>query len=87
MPIYPKNVTTQDIVKIHAEKTYLVQPEYTGAYHPVDGWLARLGLQDPLGYVVWGLGSIPSWLFMILISLFSRQLMRVPLLVEVICGL
>lgn len=75
VPIYPKNVTTQDIVKIHTEKTYLSRPEYTGAYHPIDGWLQRFRLLDPLGYVVWSFGSTPSWLLMIAISFFSRQVM------------
>lgn len=77
--IFPKNVTTQEIVKIHTEKTYLNRPEYTGAYHPIDGWLQRFGLLEPLGYVIWGFALIPSWLFMIGISFFSRQFMFVTL--------
>lgn len=75
VPIYPNNVTTQDILKIHTDKAYLNRPEYTGAYHPIDGSLQRFGLLEPLGYVMWGFGSMPSWLFMIGISFVSRQLM------------
>lgn len=75
VPIYPKNVTAQDIVKIHTEKAYLSRPEYTGAYHPIDGWLQQFGLLEPLGYVIWAVGSTPSWLFMIGVSFLSRQLM------------
>ncbi len=75
LPIYPRNVTAQDIVKIHTDKTYLDLPEYTGAYHPLDGWLQRFGLLEPLGYVMWAVGSTPSWLFMVGVSFLSRQLM------------
>jgi len=75
MPIHPNNVTTQDIVKIYTEKAYLEQPEYTGAYHPIDGWLQRFRLLEPIGYAMWGMGTTPSWLLMIGISFLSRQLM------------
>jgi hypothetical protein len=75
MPIHPKNVTSQDMVKIHTQKAYLDQPEYTGAYHPIDGWLQRFRLLEPLGYAMWFMGSTPSWLLMIGISFLSRQLM------------
>lgn len=75
VPVFPQNVTTQDVVKIHTEKKYLEQEEYTGAYHPIDGWLEQLGLLKPLGFVVWVFGSTPSWIFMIVISFFSKALM------------
>jgi hypothetical protein len=75
VPVDPKNVTASEIVAIHAEQTYLNQPEYAGAYHPIDGWLQRFGLLEPLGYVIWGFGSMPSWVLMILISFFGRQAM------------
>jgi hypothetical protein len=75
VPVFPKNVTTYDIVNIHTHKAYLDRPEYTGAYHPIDGWLQKYKLLEPLGYVIWGFGSTPSWLFMIGISFFSRQMM------------
>jgi hypothetical protein len=75
VPVFPKNVTTLDIVKIHTEKTYLEQAEYKGAYHPIDGSLQKYGLLEPLGYLIWGFGSTPSWLIMIGISFFSRQMM------------
>ena len=75
VPIFPQNITSQAVVKIHTEKSYLKQPEYNGAYHPMDGWLQQYKVLEPLGYVTWGFGSTPSWLFMIAISFFSRQMM------------
>lgn len=50
-------------------------PEYTGVLHPLDGPLARFGVQEYLGYFIWAMGSTPSWVIMIAISFFSRQIM------------
>ncbi|KAL2835158.1 hypothetical protein BDW59DRAFT_4452 [Aspergillus cavernicola] len=68
-------VTPETIYKIHSEKTYEDKPAYEGAFHPTDGWLAQYGLLVPLGYVVYGFGIVPSWLFMIVISMASRTMM------------
>ncbi|KAL8977803.1 MAG: hypothetical protein Q9205_006472 [Flavoplaca limonia] len=68
-------VTAGDIVKIHAEKTYEKRPVYEGALHPFDGWAARAGLNGPLGYVLYAAANIPSWAFMILLSMGSRYVM------------
>jgi hypothetical protein len=68
-------VTPQTIYEIHSKKTYEKASIYEGALHPVDGWLAKYQLNIPLGYVIWGLGAVPSWLFMIGISFFSRTMM------------
>ncbi|PWY87250.1 PTH2-domain-containing protein [Aspergillus sclerotioniger CBS 115572] len=65
-------VTPETIYKVHSEKVYETTPAYEGALHPTDGWLAQNGLLLPLGYVIYGFSAIPSWLFMILISFFSR---------------
>ncbi|KAL1969545.1 hypothetical protein VTN77DRAFT_8983 [Rasamsonia byssochlamydoides] len=68
-------VTPETIYKIHSEKTYEKEAPYEGALHPFDGWLAQYGLNVPLGYVMYGFSLIPSWLFMIAISFFSRTIM------------
>lgn len=68
-------VTPETIYKIHSEKTYEKDAPYEGALHPLDGWLAKYGLNVPLGYVMYGFSLIPSWLFMIAISFFSRTIM------------
>lgn len=75
VPVFRKNVTTQDILKIHTEKSYLDRAEYTGVYHPIDGRLQQFGILEPLGYVMWGFGSTPSWLLMIVVSVFSKKIM------------
>ncbi|KAJ5955532.1 hypothetical protein N7501_009811 [Penicillium viridicatum] len=68
-------VTPETIYEIHAKKTYEKVPVYEGALHPVDGWVAKYQLNIPMGYVIWALGAVPSWLFMIGISFFSRTMM------------
>ncbi|KAL8657730.1 MAG: hypothetical protein Q9226_001629 [Calogaya cf. arnoldii] len=68
-------VTAADIVKIHAKKTYEKRPVYEGALHPFDGWAAKAGLNIPLGYVLYAAANIPSWAFMIVISMGSRYVM------------
>lgn len=68
-------VTPEEIYKIHSKKTWKVAKSYDGPFHPTDGWLAKYNLNVPLGYAVYGLGIIPSWLFMIVISFFSRTMM------------
>lgn len=50
-------------------------PVYEGWLHPVDGWMARFGVQQYFGYLIWGSGTTPSWLIMIIISFVSRQFM------------
>ncbi|KAL3479845.1 hypothetical protein BJX99DRAFT_221316 [Aspergillus californicus] len=68
-------VTPETFFKIHSEKSYESKPAYEGAFHPTDGWLAQYGLLVPLGYVIYGFGIVPSWLFMIVISMASRTMM------------
>ena len=76
--IVPLNVTTttaQEIVQIHTAKSYKQGPVYEGAFHPFDGYLAQLGLNQALGYVLFAFTLVPSWAFMIIISMFSRSIM------------
>jgi hypothetical protein len=68
-------VSATEILKVHTEKTYLEQEEYTGFLHPIDGPVAKYGLTQPLGYVLWFFGTTPSWVMMIGISFLSRQIM------------
>lgn len=50
--------------------------QYEGFFHPFDGPLAQYGLTIPFGYLVWGFSQIPSWMFMIGISFFSRTISK-----------
>ncbi|CAI7601464.1 unnamed protein product [Penicillium pancosmium] len=68
-------VTPQEIYEIHSKKTFLDVPAYEGAFHPTDGWVAKYNLTLPFGYFIYGIGAIPSWMFMIGISFFSRTFM------------
>lgn len=77
VPLSLNTTTAQDIVKVHTEKTYTKEPPYEGAFHPIDGQLAKLGLLTPLGYVMYVFGVVPSWMFMIAVSFISRNIMQV----------
>lgn len=68
-------VTPETIYKIHSDQTYQNDPRYEGALHPFDGWVAQYGINVPLGYFMYGLGVVPSWVFMIGISYISRTYM------------
>ncbi|KAL8739676.1 MAG: hypothetical protein Q9190_007543, partial [Brigantiaea leucoxantha] len=67
-------VSAKQIVELHTHKNYEKSPIYEGAMHPFDGWLARYKLNKPFGYVMFAFANIPSWAFMILVSMISRQM-------------
>jgi len=72
------NTTTTSVktfTDLHATNSWKEQAPYEGYFHPFDGQLAKLGVAVPLGYVLWALTIIPSWLFMIGISFISRSIM------------
>ncbi|KAI9820688.1 MAG: hypothetical protein M1827_005057 [Pycnora praestabilis] len=75
IPLSTNATTTEDIVKIHSDKTWIETPVYEGYFHPFDGQLAQLGLNVPLGYALFAFGLVPSWAFMLIISMGSRTLM------------
>lgn len=67
------SVTGEGIYKFHSEKQY-VRARYEGILHPTDGFLAKYKLNLVVGSVIYGLSAIPSWLFMVGISLISRTI-------------
>lgn len=67
--------TTGEITAIHTGKTYEKARVYEGAFHPFDGWLAQYHLNQPVGYALHYYSLIPSWLFMVVISMASRNFM------------
>jgi len=75
VPLNVTTVTSDDITKIATEKAYLQTQEWTGSMHPIDGWVAQYGMQEPLAYGLHYLAKIPSWMFTIGISLFGRSFM------------
>ncbi|OQO08577.1 hypothetical protein B0A48_06447 [Cryoendolithus antarcticus] len=68
-------ITTSQIAAIHLEDKYLDSPVYEGFWHPFNGPLADYGLNVPAGYAIWAFSVIPSWAFMIGISMISRNIM------------
>lgn len=77
------SVKSEDMVYLAsaAPGTKIYQfPVYEGFLHPVDGWMARFGLQEYFGYLIWGMGTTPSWIIMIVISFVSRQFMSKKML-------
>ena len=75
VPLNTTSTTAAEIVKIHTSKTYEEVPVYEGAFHPFDGYLAKFGLSQPFAYVLTAFSMVPSWAFMIVISLASRGIM------------
>lgn len=67
--------TSGEITAIHTGKTYEKEPIYESAFHPFDGWLAKYYLNVPVGHGLYYFSLIPSWLFMIVISMVSRNFM------------
>ncbi|KAF5612111.1 peptidyl-tRNA hydrolase [Fusarium sp. NRRL 25303] len=44
-------------------------------FHPFNGKLAEYGVAVPFGYLMWAMGLIPNWLFMLVVSFGSRAMM------------
>ena len=76
-PIYLNRttVTAPEIAAIHLQETYKEKEPYEGMFHPFDSLLAQNGLSQYVGWVLWGFNQVPSWLFMVVISLVSRTMM------------
>ncbi|KAH7320089.1 hypothetical protein B0I35DRAFT_228285 [Stachybotrys elegans] len=71
--------TTEDIMGL---RNALQDPETAkqfnkmeGFFHPFDGTAAQYGIAVPIAYFVWVCNLVPSWLFMLVISMASRSLM------------
>ncbi|KAI1108774.1 hypothetical protein F5Y14DRAFT_434926 [Nemania sp. NC0429] len=67
--------TSDDLVQLHKDGYKTVAEQREGLFHPFDGPLAQNGVLIPVGYILWGFSLVPSWAFMILVSLFSRRMM------------
>ena len=75
LPLNATTVSTDEIVKIHTSQSWTEYQLYNGPFHPLDGWLAKLKLSVPVGYVLSAFSQVPSWLFMLVISFVSRSFM------------
>lgn len=74
IPLNRTSITANEIAEIHTAEKYKETKIYEGVWHP-DGPLAKTGLNVPIGYVVWAMSLVPSWLMMVVISMGSRTLM------------
>ncbi|KAI5306805.1 hypothetical protein KEM55_008498 [Ascosphaera atra] len=73
-------VNPETIYEIHSKRTWEEKEPYESFMHPFDSSLARNGLLQPFGYILFGFSKIPSWLMMVVISMTSRTIMgrRMP---------
>lgn len=44
-------------------------------FHPFNGQFTELGLSVPIAWALWGFNLVPSWLFMLVVSMVSRTMM------------
>ncbi|KAH8811743.1 hypothetical protein F5884DRAFT_783243 [Xylogone sp. PMI_703] len=76
--VWNVNATTTTIKTfqdLRNSREWKEKPAYEGYYfHPFNGLLAQYNLAVPLGYFFWVFSVVPSWLFMIVISFFSRRM-------------
>jgi len=63
-------------VALHTGKKYeQTGYVYDGLFQPFDGLLAQYGVLKVAGYVMFGVSMIPSWAFMLVVSMVMRQVM------------
>lgn len=67
--------TAGDMVALHSGKKYEEGVLNEGWFDPFDGQLAKLGVNKAVGWALFGIGLVPSWAFMIVISMVSRTIM------------
>lgn len=75
LPLNATSTSARELARVHSRKTYAAVEPYEGVFHPFDGLLARFGLALPIGYVLYGVSLVPSWVFMIGVSFLSRNIM------------
>lgn len=75
IPLNRTTVTAPEIAALHLQDKYKETEPYDGFMHPFNGPLAQYGLNLYAGYVIWGFSKIPSWAFMIGVSMLSRTFM------------
>lgn len=69
------SVTAPQLAAIHLQEKYKDTEPYDGFFHPFNGPLAKFGVLIPFGWALHGFTKIPSWAFMIGVSMLSRTMM------------
>lgn len=72
LAVNSSTITGAEIVRWYASKSWKERGLYEGLFHPFDGFLAKTGLNVPVGYVLSVFARVPSWTFMLLVSFISR---------------
>lgn len=67
--------TAGDMVALHTGNKYQDGYLYEGKLRIFDSWLAKNGLLDLAGWVLFIVGLVPSWSIMLTISMVTRLLM------------
>jgi hypothetical protein len=67
--------TSEDIVAFQKGDYKVESKLHEGIFHPINGWFAQNGLSTPVGYALWAFNMVPSWLFMVVVSMLSRRMM------------
>lgn len=68
-------VTTDEIVQLQEagnKEDFVLLESF---WHPFNGKAAELGLNIPLGYLLWVFNLVPQWAFMLIVSFASRSMM------------
>lgn len=65
----------QDMVALHTGKKYEDGLVYDSVFQPFDGDLKKYGVNKIVGYVTYGFSVIPSWAYMVAVSMFTRTFM------------
>lgn len=67
--------TSVNIVELQKEGYKEKARLHDGMFHPFNGPIAQNGMSVPVGYILWFFNLVPSWLFMVGVSMISRTMM------------
>ena len=65
----------QDMVALHTGKKYEDGLVYEGYFQPFDGLLKQYNVNKVAGYIFFAVGLLPSWAYMLVISMITRTVM------------
>ncbi|KAF2220988.1 hypothetical protein BDZ85DRAFT_240492 [Elsinoe ampelina] len=75
IPLNRTTITADEIAAYSTQEKYKEVQPYEGIWHPFSGFLAESGAIIYFGYFIYGFSLIPSWAFMIGVSMLSRTIM------------
>ena len=62
------------MVSLHSGKKFETGVVYKGYFHPLDRPLAQTGVNKISGYIIFRFGLMPSWAFILIISMVPRMM-------------